>query len=369
HIGKRVNEFSMLEDQEYILKKILTIVNEEEPDGVIIAGDVYDKSVPSGEAVALFDEFLVALARRDLQVFLISGNHDSPERIAFGGRIMSAGGVHLSPVYQGAVEPITMEDRHGEVRVYLLPFIKPAHVRAQFPEAEIESYADGVRKAIEEMHIDGAYRNVLVTHQFVAGSERSDSEEVSVGGTDNIPPSVFAEFDYVALGHIHKPQSIGRETLRYCGTPLKYSFSEAGHKKSVTVVELGEKGVVDLRTVALEPKRDLVMHKGKYKELVERDYYKHLNREDYYQITLTDEEDVPDALNKLRVIYPNIMRLAYDNQRTQREQVVGGDTQVEHKTPFQLVREFYALQNNRPMSVEQEALLRQVMEEIWEVVE
>ena len=209
HLGKRVYEYSMLEDQEYILKRIINIVDEEKPDGVIIAGDVYDKSVPSAEAVQLFDDFLVQLAKRGTEVFVISGNHDSPERIAFGGRLMNGSGIHMSPVYNGDVTPITLGDEYGQVNIFMLPFIKPAQVR-RFFEEEIVSYTDAVRAAIGGMKINAGERNVLITHQFVTGAARSESEEISVGGTDNVDGSVFAPFDYVALGHIHSPRSLGR---------------------------------------------------------------------------------------------------------------------------------------------------------------
>ena len=221
HLGKRVNEFSMLEDQEFILKKILNIIDEQKPDAVIIAGDVYDKSVPSAEAVELFDDFLVRLSRRNLSVFVISGNHDSPERIAFGGRLMDKSGIYMSPVYGGKVEPITLTDRQGEINVYMLPFVKPSQVRRFFPDREILSYTDAVRIAVEEMNIDTSKRNLLITHQFVTGANRTESEEVSVGGSDNVDASVFADFDYVALGHIHRAQKCGGEYIRYSGTPLK----------------------------------------------------------------------------------------------------------------------------------------------------
>lgn len=268
HIGKLVNGFSMLSDQKYILEEILKITDREQPDVLIIAGDVYDKSVPSAEAVALFDDFLCRLAKRNLQIFIISGNHDSAERIAFGGRLMEQSGVHLSPVYRKGIRPIVLADEHGPVNFYLLPFIKPVHVRMQFPEEEIRTYADAVRTAVNGLLIDCAERNVLVTHQFIAGSERSDSEEMSVGGTDSIPSSVFDNFDYVALGHIHKPQRAGRETVRYSGSPLKYSISEASHSKSVTIVELGEKGEVRISTESLKPLRDIRVMKGTYDELM-----------------------------------------------------------------------------------------------------
>lgn len=366
HLGKRVNEFSMLEDQQYILTEILQIIDREKPDGVMIAGDVYDKSVPSAEAVALLDDFLVRLAKRDLQVFLISGNHDSPERMAFGGRLMAQSGVHLAPVYDGKVSPITLTDEYGPVNLYLLPFLKPAHVRRCFPEREILTYTDALAAAIEAMGVDTAQRNVLVTHQFVTGAARCDSEEISVGGTDNVDVSVFEPFDYVALGHIHGPQQVGRETVRYCGTPLKYSFSEAKHQKSVTVVELGEKGAVSVRTVPLTPMRDLAELRGTYEELTFRGFYDGTSYpRDYVHITLTDEEDIPDAVSKLRIIYPNLMKLDYDNKRTRAGIVLEG-AEDQQRSPLELLEEFYEKQNGQPMGEEQRAFAKSLMERIWE---
>ncbi len=366
HLGKRVNEFSMLEDQQYILTEILQIIDREKPDGVMIAGDVYDKSVPSAEAVALLDDFLVRLAKRDLQVFLISGNHDSPERMAFGGRLMAQSGVHLAPVYDGKVSPITLTDEYGPVNLYLLPFLKPAHVRRCFPEREILTYTDALAAAIEAMGVDTAQRNVLVTHQFVTGAARCDSEEISVGGTDNVDISVFEPFDYVALGHIHGPQQVGRETVRYCGTPLKYSFSEAKHQKSVTVVQLGEKGAVSVRTVPLTPMRDLSELRGTYEELTFRGFYDGTSYpRDYVHITLTDEEDIPDAVSKLRIIYPNLMKLDYDNKRTRAGIVLEG-AEDQQRSPLELLEEFYEKQNGQPMGEEQRAFAKNLMKRIWE---
>lgn len=366
HLGKRVNEFSMLEDQQYILTEILQIIDREKPDGVMIAGDVYDKSVPSAEAVALLDDFLVRLAKRDLQVFLISGNHDSPERMAFGGRLMAQSGVHLAHVYDGKVSPSTLTDEYGPVNLYLLPFLKPAHVRRCFPEREILTYTDALAAAIEAMGVDPAQRNVLVTHQFVTGAARCDSEEISVGGTDNVDVSVFEPFDYVALGHIHGPQQVGRETVRYCGTPLKYSFSEAKHQKSVTVVELGEKGAVSVRTVPLTPMRDLAELRGTYEELTFRGFYDGTSYpRDYVHITLTDEEDIPDAVSKLRIIYPNLMKLDYDNKRTRAGIILEG-AEDQQRSPLELLEEFYEKQNGQPMGEEQRAFAKSLMERIWE---
>ena len=264
HLGKRLKEYSLLEDQAYILKRILQIIDDEAPDGVMIAGDVYDKSSPSAEAVSLFDDFLSRLAKRRLKVFVISGNHDSPERIAFGGRIMGEQGVYLSPVYDGEIKPITLHDDYGPVHLYLLPFIKPQHVRRFHEDRENMSYTEALQCVIDDMQVNAAERNVLITHQFVTGAARSESEEISVGGSDNVDASVFAPFDYVALGHIHSPQTCGSPTIRYCGTPLKYSFSEAKDKKSVTVVELRQKGEVEVRAVELLPKRDMVELKGTF---------------------------------------------------------------------------------------------------------
>lgn len=367
HLGKRVNDFSMLEDQQYILAEILQIIDREKPDGVLIAGDVYDKSVPSAEAVALLDDFLVRLSRRELLIFVISGNHDSPERMAFGGRLMERSGVHLAPVYDGKVEPVVLTDEYGPVKLYLLPFVKPSHVRRCFPEREIATYTDAVAAAIEAMGVDTAVRNVLVTHQFVTGAARCDSEELSVGGTDNVDAAVFDPFDYVALGHIHGPQQVGRETVRYCGTPLKYSFSEAGHKKSVTVVELGAKGSVTIRTIPLKPLRDMVELRGTYEELTLRAFYEGTSYpRDYIHITLTDEEDIPDAVGKLRIIYPNLMKLDYDNKRTRAGIHLEGAEDVQQKSPLELLEEFYSNQNGQPMSEEQRAFARDMMERIWE---
>ena len=367
HLGKRVNEFSMLDDQQYILHQILELIDAEGPDAVLIAGDVYDKAIPSAEAVSLFDSFLVSLSQRDLQTFVISGNHDSPERIAFGGRLMARSGVHLSPVYDGTVSPITLTDALGPVDFYLLPFLKPAHVRRFFPDDDLSSYTDAVAKAIDEMHVSPHRRSVLLTHQFVTGASRCDSEDLSVGGSDNVDAAVFAPFDYVALGHLHGAQSVGRETLRYCGTPLKYSFSEAGQQKSVTVVELGAKGDVAVRTVPLTPMRDMAELKGTYETLTFRGFYEGTGYPgDYVHITLTDEEDIPDAVSKLRVIYPYLMKLDYDNARTRAGTVVDGPEDRENKSPLELLEEFYEKQNGRPMEEAQRAFARDLMEHIWE---
>ena len=366
HLGKRVNEFSMLEDQAYILSSILRVIDDVGPEAVIVAGDVYDKPVPPAEAVELFDDFLWQLARRKVQVFVVSGNHDSPERIAFASRLIDHSGIHLSPVYSGQVAPITLADEYGPVRFYMLPFVKPTHVRRYFEDKEISSYTDALRVAVDAMAMDKTVRNVLVTHQFVTGAARSESEDVSVGGTDNVDAAVFDGIDYVALGHIHGPQNIGEPRIRYAGTPLKYSFSEAGHVKSVTVATLGEKGNLQVETIPLTPRRDLRELRGCYSDLVTRANYEGTATDDYLHITLTDEEDIPDVINRLRVIYPNLMKLDYDNRRTRAGGQIGAAADVTSKTPLDLVAELYEQQNGQPLSGEQVRFAGELIEKIWE---
>lgn len=367
HIGKRVNEYSMLEDQEYILNQIINIIDEQKPKGVIIAGDVYDKSVPSAEAVALFDDFLVKLSKRNLEVFVISGNHDSPERIAFGGRLMEASKIYMSPVYDGGLSSVTLEDEYGKINVWMLPFVKPVHIRKFNEDAEISSYTDAMQVAIDNLDVNSNERNVMITHQFVTGADRTESEEISVGGTDNVDVSVFDVFDYTALGHIHRPQNCKSEKVRYSGTPLKYSFSESKDNKSVTIVELKEKGNLSVDTIPLKPMRDMVELKGKYDEIMLRDFYKDTSyQEDYVHITLTDEDDIPDAIGKLRTVYHNLMKLDYDNLRTRNMNSIGGAENVEKKSPYEHFSEFYEKQNNQPMNDNQSDFMKKLIEEIWE---
>ncbi|MCI9051928.1 MAG: exonuclease SbcCD subunit D [Lachnospiraceae bacterium] len=370
HIGKRVNEFSMIEDQKYILKKILAIADEQQADGVMIAGDIYDKQVPSAEAVQVFDWFLTELADRGKQVYAVSGNHDSAERIAFGAQLMSSRGVFVSPVYHGETVKLILKDSYGELYLYLLPFIKPAVVRRALEKmSEIEekstpeSYHDAVKFAVDHMNVDSTKRNILIAHQYVTGAGRCDSEEISVGGLDNVDADIFDVFDYVALGHIHSPQSIKREGVRYCGTPLKYSFSEAEQEKSVTVVTFEEKGTIKISTVPLVPLHDMRKIRGTYLEVTERHFYQKFDPEDYVQITLTDEEDIIDGLQKLRIIYPNLMRLEYDNSRTKQNHVIECAEDIEQKSELELFAEFYELQNNQAMSEEQTAFVSQLIEE------
>lgn len=364
HIGKRVNEFSMLEDQKYILAQILGIVKDEQPDGVILAGDIYDKAVPPAEAVQVFDHFLTELSRLGTAVFLISGNHDSAERLAFGSRLMRESRVFSAPVYDGKITSVCLEDSWGEVWIHLLPFLKPATVRHVYENESADTSEEAVATALSHLNLDPQKRNVLAAHQFVTGASLSESEELAVGGLDQIRADLFEPFDYVALGHIHSPQQVGRETIRYCGTPLKYSFSEAGQQKSVTVAELREKGNIQVRTIPLKPLHDMRRLRGTYLEVTAKSFYEQFDREDYVQITLTDEEDMPDGMQKLRVVYPNLMRLEYDNKRTREGRLIEAVEKLEEKSGLELFEEFYELQNNSPMSERQRAFAGKLMEEI-----
>ena len=451
HLGKRVNEYSMIEDQAYILGRIADIADEEKPDAVLIAGDVYDRTVPPAEAVSLFDRFLVRLSRAGHRVLAVSGNHDSAERLAFGGRLMEGSGVCIAPPYSGRIVPQVLSDSFGEVRIWMVPFLRPAAVRPFFPDLEIASHTDALAAVISSMEIDPAQRNVFLGHQFVTGASQSGSEEIIVGGEGAVDASVFAPFDYTALGHLHGaqnvrsadrpsevqgtksidsrleaqgpegtdhlleagsqagtndllgarspegadhlleagsqagandllealesgepdallgPQNVEIPRIRYCGTPLKYSFSEVRQRKSVTIAELGAKGDLKIREVPLVPLRDMTEIRGSYEEVTLRSFYEGKDFKDaYLRITLTDEDDVPDAMAKLRVIYPYLMKLDYDNLRTRTSLEVGSPTDLEKRTPLGLFEELFGLQNGRPMSEGQRALAQDLIGRIWE---
>nr|WP_288964041.1 exonuclease SbcCD subunit D [uncultured Mogibacterium sp.] len=370
HLGKRVNGFSMMEDQEYILNRILEIMEEEQPDGLLIAGDVYDKTIPPAEAVRLMDDFLTAVAAKHVPVFLISGNHDSAERVAFGHQLMQGSGIWISPMYDGIIRHHTLEDRWGEVNIYLIPFLRPSVVRSFFPDVEIEDYTDALRTIIEDLQVDTSRRNVVLAHQFVTAAgalpETCDSEQLSVGGLDRVDGSVFSPFDYTALGHLHGPQRVGSETIRYAGSPLKYSFSELHQKKSVTVAELRAKGETEIRQIPLQPRREMIELRGTFEEILEEARKKGELQTDYYHMILTDETDVVDALSRLREYYPNIMLLDYDNRRTRSQKEVEQLDRVEERTPGELFAALYEQQNGQEMDSDRKEYLDGLIREIWE---
>lgn len=366
HIGKRVNGFSMIEDQKFVFEQVYNVIENEKIDGIIMAGDIYDKPVPSAEAVKLFDEMLTRLVSINLPIFVISGNHDSAERIGFGSDILSAAKVYMSRVYNGNLQKIELEDDYGKINVYLLPFIKPATVKNIYKEAEIKDYDDALEYVLSQEKIDETKRNVIVSHQFVTGAMRSESEEVSVGGLDNVSVENYEAFDYVALGHIHRAQQMGRESARYAGTLLKYSFSEEKHNKSMTIVDLKEKGNIEIKEIPVKPLHDLKTIKGKFSKITSEEFYKELKKEDYYRVVLTDEDDILNAIGKLKSIYPNLMSMEYDNTRTRSYSVVDNVETGEAKSPLDYFEKFFEKQNGRKMSEKQRDYLLEILGEARE---
>lgn len=370
HIGKRLNEFNLIDDQRYILEQILAITKDENPDGVLIAGDVYDKSQPSAEAVELLDWFLTSLTELGFRVFMISGNHDSPERLGFGSQIMKRNGLYIAGVFDGSMKKIMLEDEHGVVNIYLLPFIKPAMVRPYFEE-QIDSYDEAVRKVISAENIDTDQRNVLVAHQFVVkGSqlpEQSESEYPSVGGLDYVDASAFKNFDYVALGHLHRSQSVDSGRGYYAGSPLKYSVSEAVNHKSVLIIELaGKESEIIKRRVKLTPKRDVLKIKGYIDDVLNAAREQGQVSQDFVHVTLTDDDDIFDPLGQLRQVYPNLIGIDFENSRTELQSSssqIAAAKELETLTPLDLFVAFYQLQNNKEMNSEQLELMKELFDE------
>ena len=366
HFGKRLNNFSLLEDQYHVNRQIFKLAKDTHIEAVIIAGDVFDRQIPSAGAVQLFDDFLNFWAELNLPVFIISGNHDSAERLSFGAHIFSQNNIYISPVYNGQIKPISLNDAYGKINFYLLPFIKPATVRPFFPDEKINSYTEAVQTVLNNLPLNKDERNILIAHQFVTGAVLSDSEEIVVGGLDNVDAHVFDAFDYVALGHIHTPQTILRDSIRYCGTLLKYSFSEANQQKCATVIDIKAKGQMDITAYPVKPLHDMRKIKGTYAELTDRQNYIGTDTDDYILATLTDEEDVPDAIGRLRSIYPNIMQLDYDNIRTRTRNTIEAVDINTAKAPLELFGEFYKLQNNQPLNETQSQIMQDLIAAIWE---
>ena len=346
-------------------KKILNIIDEKEVEAVLIAGDVYDKSVPSAEAVILLDDFLNNLAKRQLKTFIISGNHDSPERVGFGADIMSLAEIYMSKPFSGIPEKITLDDKNGKINIYMLPFIKPAIVKHFYKDEEVATYEDAMELVMKNTKINKRQRNILIAHQYVSGAKRCDSENMPIGGIDEVSAKNFEGFDYVALGHLHGPQHVEKETIRYAGTPLKYSFSEVNHKKSALIVDVNKKGNVEFEKIPLKPPHDMVEIKGLYDELTAKSFYEDMDTKSYIHVTLTDEEDKPNAMELLRTIYPNIMKLDYDNKRTRKNQVVNGVSEIENKSKHELFEEFFELQNNQKMNDKQRKIIDDLINKIW----
>ncbi|MDO4581632.1 MAG: exonuclease SbcCD subunit D [Bacillota bacterium] len=368
HIGKRLNEFELLDDQQHILRQIIELAAERRPQAIVIAGDVYDKAAPAAEAYSLYDQFITELARLDQPLLLISGNHDSPERLGCGSRIMAAQNVHIAGVFSGTAERVAIADGEGETLFWLLPFVRPAQVRRYYPEQRIDSYDEALRTVLQATPPVSGRLNVLVAHQFVTAAglqpERSDSEQISVGGLDNIDAGAFCGYDYVALGHLHRAQSIGAPHIRYAGSPLKYSFSEATQQKSLTEVELHYGAEPRIELLPLTPRRDLREIRGSLEQLTQPEVYQQADTADYLHVTLTDEADLLDPLGVLRAVYPNIMRLDYDNSRYAEIKSSTAADAVTEKSAEQLFRDFYKLQQNIDLEPEKEIIVSELLQRL-----
>lgn len=365
HIGRTVYGYDMTEDQEFILSKIIHTASVEKVDAVFVAGDVYDKSVPSSNAVEVLDKFITDLSEKGIAVYIISGNHDGKERLSFGSRLMSSKGVMIYSNFDGTLKKYTCKDMFGEVNIYMLPFVRPEYVKSFYPDDKTETYDDAVRAIIKHADIDRKERNILIAHQFVtnSGAEpvRCESEQINVGGIDNVDVSVFDCFDYVALGHIHSAQSIGRDAVRYAGSPLKYSLSEIQQTKSVTVVSLEGKGSVTVDKIPVTPRRDMRRIKGRLSDLMKTTIS--LDDDDYIYAVLTDEDELYDAVGKLRSIYPNLMHIDFENSRTAHEAEIHSAENIEEKSPEELFAEFYLLQNGTELYEDKMSVVRKAFEE------
>lgn len=372
HIGKKFKEVDFSNDQIHILNEIIKIADEEKPDGILIAGDIYDRSIPPAGAVNIFDDFLTQLEKRKIKIFIVSGNHDSPERLNFCKEILGKNDIYIAGTFNGTLEKIKLEDEYGTLNIYLMPYIRPSFVSNYFKEIEITSYESAVKVVFDHTELESMERNILVAHQFVTNGgiepEKSESESISIGGIDNIDVSTFATFDYVALGHIHGPQMIGRETVRYCGTPLKYSFSEVNHKKSVTCIEINEKDNIIISQIPLHPIRDMRIIKDSIENLLHNEKYTGGNCEDYIHAIITDEEDIFDPVGKLRTVYRNILLFETSNAKSivnenSRTSALGD---VTTRNPLDLFQEFYSNQNNIDLTQNQWKILQEILEEVKE---
>ncbi|KGF08827.1 hypothetical protein HMPREF1635_06485 [Clostridiales bacterium S5-A14a] len=366
HIGKRLYEYSLVENQKDILNKIVELVKVNCVDGVVISGDIYDKSVPPVDAVKIMDDFLSALSSLEIFIIIIGGNHDSVARLSFASKILEKNNVYISPVFSGNVEKIEMTDNFGRINFYLLPYIRPVNVRRAYEDFEGETFTEALKFVMDKINPDTSIRNVLVSHQFVTGAQKSDSEEIYVGGSENVAYTLFDDFDYVALGHLHMPQAVGRETVRYAGTPLKYSFSEISHKKSMTIVDIREKGKVEIEVIPLIPAQDLVELKGSLKELINESVVASVECNSFVKITLTDEVLKNDALDVLKQFYPYIVSIGYDNSMTRQNNVVQSRAVSEEQRPEEIVEELFVQQNNRQMNDVERGLTEKLVKKVWE---
>jgi len=369
HIGKSVNGFPMLEEQRRVLDQVIGCIRSERPAAVLIAGDVYDRAAPGVEAVRLFDDFLTELAAEGVAVMVVAGNHDSPERLGYAGRLLADKKLFICGAFDGGVRREVLSDEYGEVNFWLLPFIRPISVRGLFGDREASTHSEAVVAAIEAAGVDCSVRNVLITHQFYtkagADPKRCESEINPVGGIDAVDVSVIERFDYAALGHLHGAQSVGGDNCRYAGSPLKYSFSELRHEKSISVVELREKGNLSISTLPFVPLHDMREIKGPLSELISGEVSSLADKDDYLRVVLTDNDgEIADPMGKLRSVYPNVMALSFENARSGID-VAGISASLERVSslsPYDLFCEFFLERNGSTMTGEQAALVRKLMD-------
>ncbi len=363
HLGKTLFDFDLVEDQRYILDQILCIAEKESVDGVLIAGDVYDKSVPSEAATKLLDYFLIELTKREIKVFMVSGNHDSDERLNYGSTLFASNQIFISAVFDGMLHRQSFAEEDTKINIYMLPFVKASQVRHYFPDEKIESYDDAVQTIIRNTDINKSNKNILVAHQFVSGKGEdpalAGSESVgtqSVGLVEKIGYDCFNDFDYVALGHIHSPQKVGREEIRYAGSPLKYSLSEANNEKSVSLITVSAEERVKIELVPLKPMRNVRHIKGTLKELLDKKNVK--APEDFIYATLTDEDIINDAMGMFQQVYPNTVRIDYDNSHTREIEQVDISKIAENKSFPELIGDFYRLMYGCEITEEEMDVMR-----------
>lgn len=362
HLGIRLHEQSFLEDQQFMLNKAIETVTNQNVDCVIIAGDIYDKSIPPADAIRVFDSFISTLAEMNVPVFISSGNHDSTERLSFGNTVMSKQGIYVSPVYDGTIPSVSIKDEFGDVNVWMIPFIKPANVRRFFEDTDIENYTDAMRAVISRMPIDNTKRNILICHQNIGTAEQCNSV---VGGLDMIDAAVFEPFDYVALGHIHQAYPILRDSIRYCGTVLCYDFKLCDENRGFTVINMDGDGRINKELIEFSPLHRMMKLRGQLSEITSPDKIDSRAAQSYLHVTLTDEQEAVDAVGRLRAFYPHVLSVEYDNTRTRTEQYIkfGGDTN--EKTPYELFEEFYELQNNCSLTDGQSEIVKSIIDEVW----
>lgn len=368
HLGKSLGDFDLIEDQRYILDQILEIVDKKSVDGVLIAGDVYDRAIPSEGATNLLDYFLKSLAARQVKTFMISGNHDSDDRLNYGSSLFESNQIYISAQFKGELYRQTVNDEYGEVNIYLLPFVKASQVRHFYPDEKIENYDTAVRAIIRHAQIDPKKRNIIVAHQFVAGKgadpELAGSEGAgtqSVGLVEKIGYDCFDGFDYVALGHIHSPQSVSRDEVRYSGSPLKYSLSEVNNDKSVPLITLGEKGSLDIELLKLKPMRDMRHLRGPIEKLLDKDNI--VRPMDFIYATLTNEDMINDAMGIMQQVYPNTVKIDYDNSRTRQVDQIDITAITEHKSFDELIGDFYRKMYSCEISEEELQIMMEVAKE------